>query len=374
MFKFERYGGFSNKRNHVVQFKTRDKSILPTIKSIPLQPKKVVEPTTSCSSSSSVSTNTDRSDLSNDTSSAKDTTHDVSEDDDVFEFPQNEEKEIKLLVAATRPVPECTKKTTKKKKKSKTISSENQRKTPKKKDPVVMKPQRVLSQHQTPLPQVNCRQQFLSQPAPQPQHYPLQITSPPEEEEEDEEGIFDIFDFDFNPQVHVRHTSESNSKNNTTFYSTEPSHPIKPIQPNILQHPTIYPPTIDSVIHSMHTQPLTAPIVEKKRKRNLVAHLKSASGESKPTTKGFNFLSDEDEEEEEETTSDIVPFREFINKERSKSPELTYNERMELELEGLMRSEFKQKEMPAPESSARSRYQPQNKMNVKITFERKKFI
>lgn len=116
--------------------------------------------------------------------------------------------------------------------------------------------------------------------------------------------------------------------------------------------------------------------VEKKRKRNLVAHLKTATGEkdTKPKNKGFDFLSDEEEAILAE--SKPLPLQEVItNKERSLSPELTYAERMELELEAVMKSEFgkksEEKENTPTTTERRQRYQPLNKLNVRVTFEKK---
>ncbi|OBZ90939.1 hypothetical protein A0J61_01003 [Choanephora cucurbitarum] len=119
---------------------------------------------------------------------------------------------------------------------------------------------------------------------------------------------------------------------------------------------------------------------EKKRKPNLVAHLKSANGEKekKQIAQDFNFLfSDEDEEESEEAITSILPIREIINhaREKSPSPELSYEQKMERELEAMMQSEFGLKDsstLSESEASSRPRYQPQNKVNVRVTFQKKK--
>lgn len=123
--------------------------------------------------------------------------------------------------------------------------------------------------------------------------------------------------------------------------------------------------------------------VEKKRKRNLVAHLKSANGEKESTpvhNRGFDFFSDEDDLTEQQEQNDLLPLCEFItksNKERSLSPELTYAERMELELDTMMHSEFGINDQQTPdkpkkdEAQHRRHYQPLNKMNVRVTFQKK---
>jgi hypothetical protein len=118
--------------------------------------------------------------------------------------------------------------------------------------------------------------------------------------------------------------------------------------------------------------------VEKKRKRNLVAHLKSATGETenKPlSNRAFDFLSDEEELLEQQSQNDLLPLREIIsNKERSLSPELTYAQRMELELDTMMQSEFgtkKHDNTSVTDETQRRRYQPLNKVNVRVTFQKK---
>lgn len=119
------------------------------------------------------------------------------------------------------------------------------------------------------------------------------------------------------------------------------------------------------------------PLIEKKRKRNLVAHLKTATGETddKQKNKEFDF-SDEDEfmivEQQE---SKLVPL--VADKEQCLSPQLSHAERMELELESIMRSEFGGKKTnPANKENIettkrRPQYQPLNRVNVKVTFQKR---
>ncbi|KAI7868653.1 uncharacterized protein EV154DRAFT_531207 [Mucor mucedo] len=103
---------------------------------------------------------------------------------------------------------------------------------------------------------------------------------------------------------------------------------------------------------------------EKKRKRNVVAHLKTARGETTQPSKSFDFLLSDGEEEDLVGTSHLLPLREI--KERSRSPELTYAERMELELEAM--TQVTNEPMIPVCESKRVAYTPQNKLNVKITF------
>ncbi|KAI8366228.1 hypothetical protein BD560DRAFT_401032 [Blakeslea trispora] len=142
---------------------------------------------------------------------------------------------------------------------------------------------------------------------------------------------------------------------------------------------------LPSTAHSISTTASTCQTdsysqpTEKKRKRNLVAHLKSASGEKekKQPSQGFNFLSSDEEEESEADITNILPIREIINhvREKSPSPELSYEQKMERELEAMMQSEFGMKNNSTAnesEAASRPRYQPLNKVNVRVTFQKKK--
>ncbi|CAO3670209.1 unnamed protein product [Rhizopus stolonifer] len=98
-----------------------------------------------------------------------------------------------------------------------------------------------------------------------------------------------------------------------------------------------------------------------KRKLNLVAHLKGASGqtENMPRTQ-FDFSDDEDLwslPPRERTKSP-----EQSNEERTKLPEQSYEERMEKELEVLML------EVEPTPVNKRPRYQPLNEIKVRVTY------
>lgn len=209
--------------------------------------------------------------------------------------------------------------------------------------------------------------------------------------QEQQESVFDIFDFDYNPTITTKHTSTINDsygigpsmntttpQQNFTFTSNLPPAPVPPPPPT-----TTYPFSyqnnttshLPSLVSSTSLLNKPQPQLEKKRKRNLVSHLKTARGETATkntqTTK-FDFLSDDDDDDaEEEKEQELIPIRSSIPilKERSPSPpELTYSERMELELESMTTDPPTIINEP---KSKRAPYQPQNKMNVKFTFEKK---
>ena len=90
-----------------------------------------------------------------------------------------------------------------------------------------------------------------------------------------------------------------------------------------------------------------------------------------------SMLGSDDEEESEADITTILPIREIINhaREKSPSPELSYEQKMERELEAMMQSEFGMKSSPTAnesEAASRPRYQPLNKVNVRVTFQKKK--
>lgn len=467
MFKFERFGGFSNKKNHIVQFKARDKTLSSSILGVPSPQPRLVSNYASTSSQRDLfqlptptpkkpsdttttkeqdkkSIHVDRAEPTPQPSSmsskaapaitkpiekvavavvekvqVEEEEEEEKEDDDgVFDFPDTlESKEIKLLV----PVDKKSQKKHKTKKKTPpSLKSSSSSDTVTKKSTKATKKKTMTK--------VNNTTQHTRRPLP-PAPAPVPLAA-----EDEENSIFDIFDFDFNPTVHIRHTPTTLPQRTLPPQPTLLPQPILFPQTTLLPHsttnlqptsysnipPPIYPyqnpmASIDSVLlhdpvtlqqvndflsttppppprqpplqplrqqqplaNISNTQPIEQP---KKRKRNLVAHLKSASGETAPAAKAFDFLSDEEESlpQFNNETSDVVPFREFIQKERSMSPELSYNERMELELEAMMSSEFgsssdkkEVKEQEEQQSRPRPRYQPQNKLNVKFTFERKK--
>ncbi|CEG80351.1 hypothetical protein RMATCC62417_14705 [Rhizopus microsporus] len=103
----------------------------------------------------------------------------------------------------------------------------------------------------------------------------------------------------------------------------------------------------------------------KTKKKNLVAHLKTANGEKEniPIVREYDFSDEED----------IVPQlplkQPTAQVNRSASPELSYEERMEKELESIMKSEFgESKEQETTEINHRPRYQPLNEIKVKVTY------
>ncbi|RCH90215.1 hypothetical protein CU098_009505 [Rhizopus stolonifer] len=222
------------------------------------------------------------------------------------------------------------------------------------------------------------------------------------------EPSFDIFAFDPQPSSHLPHYTPASHTNILYHYQQpQPMYNAPMNVNNILNDPlglndvaslldndptmpfyntTPFPNTISPQSFNTNTLPHTFPFedtslnktslpqepVEKKRKRNLVAHLKSANGEkeNKPLNQGFDFLLSDEEDEE---PKDILPLRDIITtRDKSPSPELSYQQKMELELEAIMRSEFGTKEKVEHEATSRPRYQPLNKVNVKVTFQKKK--
>ncbi|CEI91553.1 hypothetical protein RMCBS344292_05838 [Rhizopus microsporus] len=112
-------------------------------------------------------------------------------------------------------------------------------------------------------------------------------------------------------------------------------------------------------------QPLQQQSSIKTKKKNLVAHLKTANGEKEniPVIREYDFSDEED----------IVPQlplkQTTVQVDRGVSPELSYEERMEKELESIMKSEFgESKEQETTEINHRPRYQPLNEIKVKVTY------
>ncbi|KAG2236392.1 hypothetical protein INT48_008374 [Thamnidium elegans] len=401
--RFNRYGGF-NKREHIVKFKIRDKATTPSIIGITK-----AQPVVSCSSSSSSSvdpfdfTHLEKSVIKNLPSKAPDITNKspVLENDTIFDFPDTEETlEVKLMVASGRAIPEHHKKPKKTKKKSSPVntprsssSSTTTTNTPKKssqkkksnKTPIMQQSrseQGMVSlqqqrQNRLPLQNLLQSQQSLSQ-------YSLSqqalLPHPSDQQQQQlvqgyQESVFDIFDFDYNPQISIRHSSAINDTYGTSYAANT-------MQPNqtyssqsYTQCPNLYtqsnsqsniissqPASLVSISSLLNDTTSLSQVTEflnetpkpkpPKRKRNLVSHLKTARGETAPAP-NFDFLSDEE---------DLIPIRDIRSIERSVSPELTYSQRMELELNAMTE--------PAPISikSTRAPYRPQNKMNVKFTF------
>ncbi|KAI9246194.1 hypothetical protein BY458DRAFT_528119 [Sporodiniella umbellata] len=107
--------------------------------------------------------------------------------------------------------------------------------------------------------------------------------------------------------------------------------------------------------------PSTVPLVPKRKKRNLVAQLKSASGEKEKTAwPEFTFSDEED--------CPVFSPAFAVPKARSVSPECSYEERMEKELESIMQSEFGQPSSPQSIPPERPSYRPLNEIKVKVTY------
>lgn len=336
--KFHRFGGFE-RRHNVVQFKIRDKSSPSIIGISNTKPIVAAEPTTSYSSSSSSSIDPFDFPLVLKPTPASSSPQEEEEDTNVFDFPENAQEalEVKLMVASMRSIPHGDKK-----KKRSPISTPIPKKPPTK--PTLKKraptPKKVLHNMDQ---QKACYSPQLKQQLMQQQRDQLLLKQKrerilleqqieraileQEQQEKAKDGLtkevsFDIFDFDYNPIMRPSRDLPSST--------------------------------------ASRNSPSSTAMLEKKRKRNVVAHLKTARGETTQTG-CFDFLSDNEEE-----TNDILPLRQI--QERSRSPELSYAERMELELEAMT----KMPEVIPKSESKRATYTPQNKLNVKITFANKK--
>ncbi|KAG2206775.1 hypothetical protein INT47_003717 [Mucor saturninus] len=345
--KFHRFGGFGRKHN-VVQFKIRDKTSPSIIGINNTKPTRATEAEPTTSSSSSSSSSIDPFDFPpvikrTPLPTTKLEEEEEEEEDNVFDYPDiaQEALEVKLMVASMRSIPHNDKK---KKKVSpvstpKSLSTTTNMKKPvtkvaalNKRAPPPAPPLKTVHnmdrQEACYSPQL--KQQLIEQQQQRDQLLLKQkkerilleqqieraLQQQAKEQERQQEASFDIFDFDYNPTIRPSRVKTGKA--------------------------TLLP--------------------EKKRKRNVVAHLKTARGETTQPSKSFDFLSDG--EEEEVVVSHLLPLRE--TKERSRSPELTYAERMELELEAMTQV-TNEPMIPACESK-RVAYTPQNKLNVKITF------
>lgn len=204
----------------------------------------------------------------------------------------------------------------------------------------------------------------------------------------DDQGEFDIFAFDPQPTSHLTHKRKPKPKP-TTMATTTPTR----FEPSTHYTANTYIPPMPAYHHDHHhpisiasllnepspLQPHQPRPVEKKRKRNLVAHLKTASGEKENKHllhQEFDCLSDEDDLAlEQQQKSPILPLKALI-KDPSLSPELTYQETMQMQLDSLMQTEFGELPQPQPQpqlpsTSRRPQYQPSNKLNVRVTFQKK---
>ncbi|KAI8991347.1 hypothetical protein BDF20DRAFT_37101 [Mycotypha africana] len=149
---------------------------------------------------------------------------------------------------------------------------------------------------------------------------------------------------------------------------------------------TVAPPKPSTTLSSSSSSTASSRLGEpKKRKRNLVSHLKSATGEKSnksASKKDIDYIFSDEEDsliehlKEEQIDNPPLPLREIINKERSLSPELTHGERMELQLKAIMRSEFGESDKSDSVTEdkevikRRPRYEPLNKVNVRVTFQK----
>ncbi|KAG2199751.1 hypothetical protein INT46_007028 [Mucor plumbeus] len=321
-------------------------------------------------------------------------------DDAIFDFPDSldEFSEVKVMVASTRIIPEAPKLTRKRSKSKKgaiksALPTNNKKKditaitattNSKVKPPANHTKKKPISNNFTPKPitpapsssfaSTNKSNKDLSV------HYHNDISN---------EEQFDIFAFDPRPTSHL----SFNTKNYNHIPSNRPTfttniinsyNPIPPYQINRIHN---HPITISSLLND--TIEIEKPLfpqqqqpVEKKRKRNLVAHLKTARGEkeNKPINQEFDCLSDEDDSTLEQQLnqqqrSSLLPLKSII-KDRSLSPELTYQETMQIQLDSLMKTEFgeysnTQEQQQIVERKKRPQYQPLNKMNVRVTFQKK---
>lgn len=298
-------------------------------------------------------------------------------EDDIFDFPpdmEQESMELKLMVASTRTIPENIKKTTTKKSKStskkKTLKSSPSTSSSTSSSSPEKKKKTPPTRNVVPLQQdkINTNNMIL----------------PTQQQQQDE------FAFDYNPEIKIRHSSTTNDNNKAilSFTTNRPYNPNYQAPQSIISIANILndPIAMANVNDFLNSNSISTPTPppnntqqEKKRKRNLVARLKSANGEKenkKEERETFDFfLSDDDDEQQEEQINNLLPIREIIQKERSASPELSYSERMELELASLMKSEIgdkKEEKQVTEQQSERRKYQPQNKFNVKFTFQKKK--
>jgi hypothetical protein len=139
------------------------------------------------------------------------------------------------------------------------------------------------------------------------------------------------------------------------------------LQQPLLQQPLLQQPLLQQPLlqQPLLQQPLQQQSSIKTKKKNLVAHLKTANGEKEniPMVREFDFSDEED----------IVPQlplkQPTVQVDRSASPELSYEERMEKELESIMKSEFgESKEQETTKINHRPRYQPLNEIKVKVTY------
>ncbi|GAN01183.1 hypothetical protein MAM1_0005d00615 [Mucor ambiguus] len=362
----------------------------PTFQSNSMLPKAASMLPQPVSSSSSTSSTAEEHVTADSSSSIASVPDDLEEDDAIFDFPSalDEFVEIKVMVAANRrTIPEAPKLTRKRSKPKKNASPVNQtKKKAQATATATSKPRLPMNQHIKKRP-ISTGPRVLQPKEPV---TPTTITNsnvlPC-----DDQGEFDIFAFDPQPTSHLTNKRkpkptmttpprfESSHYTANTYIPPMPAYHTTPMH---LHHLDYYQPLHQSIsIASLLNEP--SPLqphqphpVEKKRKRNLVAHLKTASGEKENKhLQEFDCLSDEDDLalEQQQKSPPLLPLKTLI-KDPSLSPELTYEETMQMQLDSLMQTEFGESphsQQPQPSTKKRPQYQPSNKLNVRVTFQKK---
>ncbi|CAO3646443.1 unnamed protein product [Mucor fragilis] len=345
--------------------------ILPATGSILLQ---------SASSSTSTSSATTPESI-NDTAS-------VPDDDAIFDFPSalDDFVEIKVMVASNRrTVPHVPKLTRKRSKPKKNAALVNPAKHKTQEAAAAAATTAAITTSSKPKSPVNHHGKRSPNMLLQPKE---SVASSSHALPCDDLGEFDIFAFDPQPTSHLTHKRKPKPTTATptrfepaTHYTANTYIPPMPAYHH--NHNHHHPISIASLLNEPSPlQPHSPRPVEKKRKRNLVAHLKTASGEKENKHllhQEFDCLSDEDDlalEQQQQQKSPTLPLKTLI-KDPSLSPELTYHETMQMQLDSLMQTEFGQLPQPQPQpqqvapTTRRPLYQPSNKLNVRVTFQKK---
>lgn len=130
----------------------------------------------------------------------------------------------------------------------------------------------------------------------------------------------------------------------------------------------------------------TVDVPSEKPRRNLVLRLKSATGQAMErnlsSLRQYRFEDDDDDDEDDDIEQIQLPFGsddQDSDKENTESEEMGYRERMEMELSALIENEIGVSdpayaadlgESFAVPPTNRPRYQPQNAINVQVTYRR----
>ena len=245
--------------------------------------------------------------------------------DDIFDFPE-EEAVIELMVASTRNT---------------SLSPKPHKRSKQTKKPTRIKVQQFAKNKERTAAQASAVQVSIIKPSivQSSEAQPLAVQTSPVQTSTEH---YDIFAFDPFPS----RKKFINNNNNTTYS---------------IGHNFISTFNNDKQQLQQLQQP-QYPI--EKRKRNLVGHLKGASGEKENVLrKEFDFSDDE----EEPHNLPIKLSTEQMTRERSKSPELSYEDRMEKELEYIMQSEFGESKEQV-RANERPKYQPLNEIKVRVTY------